>query len=479
MNQNSSTGRRLSPLASLVFAAVGLALVLGGCELSSNLDDELEPGEIVDIVYSEHIQPVFDQKCVSCHAGSSAASGLDLSDWPAVFAGSDFGEAIIPFDPSHSLAVELATRLAGGAHPAEFDADTLSAGEIELLSRWIEEGAADDQGNVPFEDATQLLYVCNQDEASVSVIDTETNVVIRRIDLIELGFSALAKPHHAAVAPDGSHWYVSLIGEDAVLKFTRSNELVGQAEFETPGMLLSSPDGSSVFVGRSLSAPSPPASVGTIDVETMEVEEIAVLFPRPHALAVDATGTVLYTASLGQNVIMVVDPQTTDVQFTAVAGPLNAFVQHVLTPDGGLLFSSGQLTNRILAFDTSDLSALQLVKEIEVGAAPWHPALSRDGDALFVGNKDDNTVSVISVPALEVIDSVTGPGLAEPHGSAVSADDRWVYISSRNTREEYTPRYDLGDNRRVGTVAVIDRATNEIVKVIEVGMTATGLGIRP
>ena len=470
--------RRLR-LSAYTLATAGLLFALAGCELSGNLDDDTDAGDVQDILYSRHIQPIFDGNCTSCHSGVNAAGGLDLSTWETVFAGSDFGEAFIPFDASHSLAVALATRLAGGAHPGELVADTLTAGEIDLLSRWIEEGGADDQGRIPFDDADELLYVCNQDEASVSVIDTETNAVIRRVDLVELGFSTSAKPHHAAVAPDGSHWYVSLIGENLVLKFTRANELVGQAQFETPGMLVASPDGSTVFVGRSLSAPSPPASIGIIDTATMQIEEIAVLFPRPHALAFDLNRGVLYTASLGQNVIMVVDPETADVQFTAIAGALNAFVQHALTPDGGLLFSSGQLTDRVLAFDTSDLSALQLVQEIDVGSAPWHPVISRAGDVLYVGNRDDNNVSVISVEGLQVVDAITGRGLAEPHGSAVSADDRWVYISNRNTKGAYTPRYDLGDNERAGTVVVIDRMTDEIVKVIEVGTLAAGLGIRP
>ncbi|MGH7446871.1 MAG: YncE family protein, partial [Longimicrobiales bacterium] len=57
--------------------------------------------------------------------------------------------------------------------------------------------------------AGELLYVCNQDDATVSIIDMATNRVIRTVDLQRLGFSATAKPHHVAVEPDGSYWYVT------------------------------------------------------------------------------------------------------------------------------------------------------------------------------------------------------------------------------------------------------------------------------
>ena len=89
---------------------------------------------------------------------------------------------------------------------------------------------ADGAGSGPQQDAT-YAYVANQGAATVTVIDTETLEIVDVVDLTTLGFSANAKPHHIVVEPDGSHWYLSLIGENRVLKFDRGNELVGQAEF--------------------------------------------------------------------------------------------------------------------------------------------------------------------------------------------------------------------------------------------------------
>ena len=90
---------------------------------------------------------------------------------------------------------------------------------------------------------TDLLYVCIQDEAKIAVVDMGAKSVVRTIDLTTLGFPATAKPHYIVVEPDGAHWYVSLIGANRVVKFTREDKIAGQFEMETPGMLSLSPQG--------------------------------------------------------------------------------------------------------------------------------------------------------------------------------------------------------------------------------------------
>ena len=67
------------------------------------------------------------------------------------------------------------------------------------------------------------LYVPNQDDATVSVIDPATLRLLRTVDLRRYGVGDNAKPHHVQVEPDGSAWYVTLIGAGKVLKLDRAN----------------------------------------------------------------------------------------------------------------------------------------------------------------------------------------------------------------------------------------------------------------
>ena len=85
--------------------------------------------------------------------------------------------------------------------------------------------------------ASGPAYVCVQDEAKVAIVDTAARSVVRTIDFQKLGFPATAKPHYIVVEPDGSHWYVSLIGANRVVKIDRQDRIVGPYEMETPGML--------------------------------------------------------------------------------------------------------------------------------------------------------------------------------------------------------------------------------------------------
>ncbi|MEO7513218.1 MAG: hypothetical protein ABIZ91_15805, partial [Gemmatimonadaceae bacterium] len=74
----------------------------------------------------------------------------------------------------------------------------------------------------------QKVYVTNQAGSTVSIIDVARLAVDTVLDLRTLGFTANAKPHHVVVEPDGSYWYLTLIGDGRVVKFDRNNRVVAQ-----------------------------------------------------------------------------------------------------------------------------------------------------------------------------------------------------------------------------------------------------------
>jgi DNA-binding beta-propeller fold protein YncE len=74
-----------------------------------------------------------------------------------------------------------------------------------------------------------------------------------------------------------------------------------------------------------------------------------------------------------------------------------------------------------------------------------------------------------------VMATITSPSaFAYPHGVDISADGRYVFVSSENVSHRYVPRYNM---EYVGNVCVIDHVTGQVVKVIEVGEMPTGLSI--
>lgn len=425
--------------------------------------------------YSQVVQPLFDLKCVSCHAGETAPKQLRLDGWDHLVEGGRHGEAIIPYDPDNSLLIELVTR---SAHPSEVGADTLTSGEVARISGWIAAGAHSDTGVAPFSDDREFVYAPNEGAAMVSIIDVEAGVVARTVDFTKLGFSDEAKPHDVAVEPDGSHWYVSLIGDDVVLKFDRQNNLVGQASFERPGLMTLDPNSDYLWVGRSMKAINPPQRLGVIERSTMEIEEVDIFIPRPHAIVLGRDGNHVYSSSMSANQVVTVDTRTLEADLLTIPGQIHALVQFNVSPDGQTLVAGGHVSSMVLFFDLADPSKPVLFDSLKAHSMPWHPIYSADGRFLYFPNKGANSVTVYNARERSVAAIITGRGLAQPHGSALSLDGSKLFVSSANQDGSYTPRYDFGDNDRVGTVSIIDTESRRILKVIEIEENPSGMGAR-
>lgn len=330
------------------------------------------------------------------------------------------------------------------------------------------------------------VYVPNQADATVSVIDTESREVVETVDLQELGFPADAKPHDIVASDDGSAWYVSLIGANTVVEFDASDEMVGRASFEVPGMMALPSGGDVLWVGRSMSAVNPPQSIGRIRTSEMtgegiRAEQIEVLFPRPHAITTDAGGDWVHTASLAVNRIAALAADAETPEIVSVDGPIHTFVQFDVSPDGERLVATGQMTRRLLVFDRTQPTTLPPVATVEVGSQPWHPVFTPDGRHVVFGNKEDDTVTIVDAESWEVAATVEHEGLSQPHGAVAGPNGRYVYVSNNNLDGAWTPEgwAPVESDTPPGNVAVIDVRAGSVVDVIPVGHDPNGIGFLP
>jgi len=319
-----------------------------------------------------------------------------------------------------------------------------------------------------------FLYVANQSSSSVSVIDMATDEIVDTVDLVALGFTANAKPHHVVVEPDGSYWYVSLISDGFVLKFDRENHLAARSAFETPGLMALDPNGDNLYVGRSMAAVNPPQRIGVVQRSTMEIDEVDVFIDRPHAIAVSPDGSHVYTASLAANDMAIYMPGSGEVELIrlpSASDRVHVLVQFAMTPDGSALVVGGEMTGQLLVMDAMNHMAPPVIATIDVPAAPWHPVFSPDGKWMYVGNLAGNAVTFVDATTWTVARVITSERFAAPHGIALSPDGTKLYVGNRNV----APRPN-GEDPGNGFVAVIDTASGEITKWIEVGKYAAGMG---
>ena len=111
---------------------------------------------------------------------------------------------------------------------------------------------------------------------------------------------------------------------------------------------------------------------------------------------------------------------------------------------------------------------------------------SPDGKFVYFPQRTSNSVAVVNSETWELVASIEGNGLVEPHGSAISADGRTLWVSGRNTEAIYPPTIELtsaanasGEALPAGTVVAIDTVSRQIVAVLEVPAYAAGIGTRP
>jgi mono/diheme cytochrome c family protein len=92
------------------------------------------PEEGAPLTFSETIEPIFTLHCSSCHGPDDPLQDLDLTNFQSVLAGGVSGLAITRGDPENSLIVAKMT-----GEPPHFA--QLSSEELDLVTRWITEGA--------------------------------------------------------------------------------------------------------------------------------------------------------------------------------------------------------------------------------------------------------------------------------------------------------------------------------------------------
>jgi len=90
--------------------------------------------------YVKDVYPLWEKYCLGCHASGTKMGSLDIETWEGLQRGGNHGTILVPGD---AKASRLYTMLTGEAKPAmPMDGQVLTAGEIEVVRRWIANGAA-------------------------------------------------------------------------------------------------------------------------------------------------------------------------------------------------------------------------------------------------------------------------------------------------------------------------------------------------
>src|SRR5438874_3899534 len=99
------------------------------------------------VVFATQIRPILAARCYPCHGPDVQQHGLRLDSLQAILTGSSNGKVVIPGDSQNSHIVR---RLLGLEQPQmPYGGPPLSAEQIDLIRKWVEEGAPGPDASEP------------------------------------------------------------------------------------------------------------------------------------------------------------------------------------------------------------------------------------------------------------------------------------------------------------------------------------------
>lgn len=93
------------------------------------------------VSWRQQVVPILKGNCLGCHKPDKARGGLDMTTHAALMKGGKDGAVIKPGDAKGSSLVEA---VCGEEPEMPKDGEPLTAAEIEIISRWIAQGAKED-----------------------------------------------------------------------------------------------------------------------------------------------------------------------------------------------------------------------------------------------------------------------------------------------------------------------------------------------
>ncbi len=291
---------------------------------------------------------------------------------------------------------------------------------------------------------TNYAYVANQSSNNVSVINTNTNLVVATI---AVGTS----PWGVAVNQAGSVAYVSNYNSGNVSVITTStNTVTATITVQTnPSGIAFSPNGKTAYVANQGSG-----TVSVINTATKAVTATITVQSNPFEPAVTPNGAFVYVTNAGSGSVSVISTLTNKVVATITG--FNSPTSVVISPDGTTAYVPNKGSNTVSVIRTADNT---IVNTINLSTGPYRAAISPDGHWLYVAlynGGSGNSVAVIDTTTQKVSTTVVvGTG---PTDVAFTEDSAFAGVTNQ------------GSNN----VSVINTESLAVTHTITVGTAPTG-----
>src|SRR5207248_6087285 len=173
--------------------------------------------------YPPNISTIIEANCLGgdCHSGSTDLNyHFDLSSWDAMTKGSIYFNEIIPFSvlKSHFFGhINTDSTVAPIILPTmPLARNPLSPADQKTFFDWIAHGAQSANGEIPYSGVTKKIFVIGKSEDMFSVIDGNTQRIVRIERVGDTGISY--QPNAIAMMPDRSSFIIGMPGAKGLVR---------------------------------------------------------------------------------------------------------------------------------------------------------------------------------------------------------------------------------------------------------------------
>lgn len=463
----------------IISCAVGAVMLVAACKHDPA---GVNPDSAVNSNFPGEVAVIFEQKCAvaGCHnqASHSAAGGLLLDSWEHLFEGSNNGAVVIPYSSLFSSLLYFVNVNEDSGLVEEptmpVNGDPLSPEEYGTLRQWIDAGAPDANGNIPFGDragSRQKIYAAQTGCDVLTVIDAESNLVMR---YLYMGNDPAQETMTGMVmSPTGEYLYICYYLNNILQKIdTRTDKVVQEVslqDFFWHTMTISD-DGSKLML-----CSSDDNSVRVHDANTLQqIASYKSGIKNPRAIVANNNADTLYVSSpLGNTIYKIASNNLTEISLDDQPASTNASATSPnpwsikMLPNNDKFFVTCAQTNDIRVISTTNDS---VIKIIPVGTTPQQMAISDSKPYVFVTCMNDpstaaksrGSVYVINYETLEVVKKIQA-GFFEPYGITVDDEKGIVYVISKNASVDGpAPHHGSLCNGRNGFYQILDLNTLEL-----------------
>lgn len=131
----------IAPILSHLVRSTVIAAGIFACFQRPVSAQETRPAGVTPVSYYRQVRPIIQRSCSGCHQPAKAGGKFVVTAFPELLKGGENGPGVVPGKPEESTLIEFIS----GEKPAmPLKAEPLKKAQVELISRWISEGANDD-----------------------------------------------------------------------------------------------------------------------------------------------------------------------------------------------------------------------------------------------------------------------------------------------------------------------------------------------